>query len=75
MAALLLAHVLAGRCATVLPEHLASVLAASPRLRRIPLVEPDASYQIGLVVPDREPMPVLTAALVTEARRFQVAET
>jgi len=66
----LLAHVMAGRCATVLPEHLASVLAASPRLRRIPLTEPEASYQIGLVVPDRDPMPVLAAALLAEARRL-----
>ncbi len=66
----LLAHVLTGRCATVLPERLASVLADLPRLRRIPLVEPDASYGIGLVVPDHDPMPVLGAALLAEARRI-----
>ena len=34
----------------------------------IPIVEPTAVHQIGLVVPPREPMTPLTAALVAEAR-------
>ena len=35
----------------------------------IPIVEPEAMHTIGLVVPAREPMTPLTAALVAEARR------
>jgi hypothetical protein len=38
-------------------------------LRSIPIVEPEASHTIGLVVPVRQPMKPLTAALVVEARR------
>ncbi len=64
----LLAHVLTGRWATVLPERVAQALVLSPRLRCIPIVEPDATYEIGLVLPHREPMPALAAALLAEAR-------
>ena len=39
-------------------------------LRSIPIVEPEATHTIGLVVPPREPMTPLTAALVAEARRI-----
>ena len=38
-------------------------------MRAIPIVEPEAVHTIGLVVPAREPMTPLTAALVAEARR------
>ena len=65
----LLAHVLTGRWATVLPERLAETLATGPGLRQIPITTPDATYQVGLVVPNRDPMPMLTAALVTVARQ------
>ena len=64
----LLAHVLTGRWTTVLPESLAETLAVAPNLRRITLAEPDATNQIGLVLPDRDPMPLLASALLAEAR-------
>ena len=64
----LLAHVLAGGWATVLPERVADTLALQPRLRRIAITEPDATYEIGLVLPHRDPLPVLSAALMAEAR-------
>ena len=38
-------------------------------MRAIPITEPEAVQTIGLVVPSREPMTPLTAALVAEARR------
>ena len=66
--AALLAHVSSGGWATVLPEGVAETLASGPRLRRLPLVEPEATYQIGLVVPDQEPFPLLASALLAEAR-------
>lgn len=66
----LLAHVLAGGWATVLPERVAEALAPSPALRRLPITDPAATYQVGLVLPDREPMPILAAALLAEARRL-----
>jgi DNA-binding transcriptional LysR family regulator len=64
----LFSHVRTGRWASVMPEKLAATLGLTERLRSIPIVEPEAVHAIGLVVPDREPMPPLTAALVAEAK-------
>ncbi len=64
----LFSHVRTGRWASVMPEKLAETLGLTERLRSIPIVEPDAVHQIGLVVPPREPMTTLVSALVTEAR-------
>jgi DNA-binding transcriptional LysR family regulator len=70
----LLAHVLTGSWATVLPEHMAQTLALSPRLRCI-AINPGlgAVHEVGLVVPQHEPMPLLTAALLAEARMLASA--
>jgi DNA-binding transcriptional LysR family regulator len=65
---LLYSHVRTGRWASVMPARLAATLGLTDTLRAIPIVEPEASHTIGLVVPAREPMTPLTAALVAEAR-------
>ncbi len=65
----LYSHVRTGRWASVMPARLATTLGLTDVLRAIPIVEPEASYTIGLVVPAREPMTPLIAALVDEARR------
>ncbi len=66
----LFTHVRSGRWASVMPEQLALTLGLIDTIRAIRIVEPEAVHEIGLVVPDREPMTPLTAALVTEARRL-----
>jgi len=65
----LYSHVRTGRWASVMPARLAATLGLTDVLRSIPIVEPEASHTIGLVVPVRQPMKPLTAALVLEARR------
>ena len=65
----LYAHVRTGRWATVLPSQLAGALGIPEPLRAIPIVEPEARHTIGLVVPLRQPLKPLTAALVVEAQR------
>ncbi len=65
----LFAHVRTGRWATVMPSKLAETLGLTDTIRAIPIVAPQAVHTIGLVVPAREPMTPLTAALVSEARR------
>src|SRR5581483_8060994 len=64
----LFSHVRTGRWASVMPEKLADTLGLTERLRSIPIVEPEATHAVGLVVPDHEPMPPLVAALVAEAK-------
>lgn len=66
----LYSHVRTGRWASVMPARLAASLGLTDVLRAIPIVAPEAEHTIGLVVPAREPMTPLTAALVAEARRI-----
>ena len=65
----LYSHVRTGRWASVMPFRLAATLGLTELLRAIPIVEPDASHMIGLLVPSRQPMKPLTAALVEVGRR------
>ncbi|MFI5034313.1 MAG: LysR family transcriptional regulator [Reyranellales bacterium] len=69
----LFSHVRTGRWASVMPERLADALGLTERLRSIPIVEPEAIHQIGLVVPPREPMVPIVTALVAEASRLAAA--
>jgi DNA-binding transcriptional LysR family regulator len=66
---LLFSHVRTGRWASVMPAKLAETLGLTDTIRAIPIVGPEAVQTIGLVVPSREPMMPITAALVDEARR------
>jgi DNA-binding transcriptional LysR family regulator len=66
---LLFAHVRTGRWASVMPARLAETLGLTDTIRAIPIVQPEAVQTIGLVVPTREPMTPITAALVEEAKR------
>jgi DNA-binding transcriptional LysR family regulator len=65
---LLFSHVRTGRWASVMPAKLAETLGLTETIRSIPIVEPDEVHTVGLVVPEREPMTPLAAALVAEGR-------
>ena len=67
---LLYSHVRTGRWASVMPAKIADTLGLTDTIRAIPITQPKAVQTIGLVVPQREPMTPITAALVTEARRL-----
>lgn len=66
---LLFSHVRTGRWASIMPAKLAETLGLAEMIRAIPIVGGEPHPTIGLVVPHREPMTPLTAALVLEARR------
>ena len=66
----LFAHVRTGQWASVMPSKLAETLGLTDMIRAIPIVEPEAVHTVGLVVPEREPMTPLSAALVAEARKL-----
>jgi DNA-binding transcriptional LysR family regulator len=69
----LYSHVKTGRWASVMPAKLAETLGLSNAVRSIPIVDPNVSYSVGLVVPLREPLTPLIAALAQIAR--EVAPT
>ena len=66
-------HVKTGRWASVMPAKLAETLGLADTVRSIPIVDPVVDYSIGLVIPQRDPMTPLIAALVQVAR--EVAPT
>jgi DNA-binding transcriptional LysR family regulator len=66
----LFSHVRTGRWASVMPAKLAETLGLTETIRAIPIDGPEPYPTIGLVIPHREPMTPLTAALVTEAKRL-----
>jgi DNA-binding transcriptional LysR family regulator len=66
-------HVKTGRWASVMPAKLAETLGLADTVRSIPIVDPEVTYSIGMVIPQRDPMTPLIAALVQIAR--EVAPT
>jgi len=66
-------HVKTGRWASVMPAKLAETLGFSDAVRSIPIVDPNVTYSVGLVVPQRDPLTPLIAALAQIAR--EVAPT
>jgi DNA-binding transcriptional LysR family regulator len=69
----LFAHVRTGQWASIMPAKLADTLGLTESVRAIPIVEPDATHAVGLVVPDRDTTTPLIGALIAEAR--QLAKT
>ena len=66
----LFSHVRTGQWASIMPLKIAETLGLTDTIRAIPIIEPEAVHTAGLLVPQREPLTPLTAALVTEARRI-----
>jgi DNA-binding transcriptional LysR family regulator len=66
--AALVAYVQHGQAASVIPNSALASLEQSDTLRAIPIVEPEVSHTIGLVVSDRFPIQPAVSALLDEAR-------
>ncbi len=64
----LLSHLRTGAWASVLPVQWTETLALAPGVEALALEEPEVANTVGLVVPHREPLPMLSAALVALAR-------
>ena len=68
----LIAHVRTGRWASIMPTLFAKALDLTSSVRAIPIRDPDAVHTVGLLVPEREPLPALTAALTEYGRSLQL---
>lgn len=66
-------HVRSGAWASVLPQSFLQFLSPDDEVRAIPLVEPIVSHQVGLVVPDREPLTPSARALMDFASQANLA--
>lgn len=67
----LCAFVRTGRFTSVLPDCLLSLMDERSGLRAVPLVEPTVQHLVGLVAPERGPLPPLVAALLKAARQVR----
>jgi DNA-binding transcriptional LysR family regulator len=65
----LIAHVLTGTWASVVPMRLAGMFAQG-RLVSIPIVEPEAEHLVGLIAARRDPQTPVLTALLEEAGRL-----
>jgi len=65
----LVAHVLTGRWASVVPKRLANLFVTDGRLVSIPIVEPEAEHSVGLIAARRDPQTPVLQALMDEAAR------
>lgn len=63
----LCAQVAVGPWSSVVPAPILSTMSPSPNVMACPLVEPDVSRLVGLVVPDRAPLAALVEALFAQA--------
>ena len=59
-----------GRWSSILPPVLIEAVSLSPAVRRIPLVDPESTHSVGLVVVDRDPVTPLVRALTAAAREL-----
>lgn len=66
----LVSHVRTGRWSSILPPILADSIGLPGTIASIPIVEPDISHSVGLVVAHREPTIPTVTALVREAGRL-----
>src|SRR5262249_27573669 len=60
-------HLRFGNYSAVLPKTVLAVMGHLPDMKAIPLVEPEVSHEIGLIVADREPATPVAAAIVRVA--------
>jgi DNA-binding transcriptional LysR family regulator len=68
----LFSHIRTGGWVTIMPAMLVDTLGLGDVVRAIPITEPDVIHMIGLVVPNREIMTTLAAALVAEVTQMAV---
>jgi DNA-binding transcriptional LysR family regulator len=60
-------HLRFGAYSAVLPKTVLAVIGQLPDMRAIPLVEPEVSHEVGLIVADRDPPTPVAAAAVRVA--------
>jgi DNA-binding transcriptional LysR family regulator len=75
----LVAHVRSGQWSSVIPHTFLNLLghreAPFAGLTAIPLVAPEASQSVGLVLRERDPLPPLARALLKSARETDLSDT
>lgn len=70
----LFAHVRAGRWASIVPHAWLHVFGVPAGMRAVPLVRPVRTERIGLMLPARDPVPVIAQALIDAAAQAGIPD-
>jgi DNA-binding transcriptional LysR family regulator len=70
----LVSHLRRGEWSTILPHTIRYLIGDGHGLLELPLIGPAATHEIGLIVPDRDPVSPAASALIAEAQRIDVEE-
>jgi DNA-binding transcriptional LysR family regulator len=65
-------HIRFGHWSTVVPNTFLLLLRQQDGIVALPLLEPDSSHMLGIVVPDREPESPLTRELLAVAMQLDI---
>jgi DNA-binding transcriptional LysR family regulator len=60
----LYSHLRSGEWSTILPQTIFHLIGDIVEVRALPLVEPDARHTIGLIAPERDPLPPVARAML-----------
>ena len=68
----LYSHLRSGEWSTILPQTIFHLIGEVSEVRAIPLIEPAARHMVGLIAPERDPLPPVARALleVVESQKF-----
>lgn len=69
----LIAHVLHGGKFTIVSEQIADLFSTSEVFRAVPIIDPDAEFQIGLIVSSRHSLSPLVNTLVSAIRQISTS--
>ena len=64
------ALVSSGRWSSIMPQALIEAMTLAPEVRSLPIVEPEVTHSVGLIVLERDPMTPMARALNHAARRL-----
>ena len=67
----LFSHIKTGKWSSIMPFNLWEAFGFTESIQAIPIVEPDASHTVGLVVARRDPNTTLAQSLLDEAMRLE----
>jgi DNA-binding transcriptional LysR family regulator len=71
----LYSHLRSGEWSTILPQTIVHLIGNIPEVRAIPLVEPAAKHTIGIIAPERDPLPPVAREFLEVVRDQRLAET
>lgn len=64
----LFAHIRTGKWASIMPKNIVQSFSFPKEIKMIPIIEPEAEHQVGLVATHREPHTPLVSALLNQAK-------